>query len=171
MNDKQKQIIIQWIKNLRSGRYKQGESQLRYKAGNKYYHCCLGVLCSILKADWNAVYDGKKLALNSKYLIPNSLIEKHDLSSIIDRQGRLANKRKWNVMAESGYMYEDLTELNDSGVSFDMIADIIEVRLLRKSRIKLVIQRELDEESMQQTVKWSPRTAEAIEKLLTSTPV
>lgn len=41
-----KQLLQKWVKALRSGKYKQGEGELR----NNNHFCCLGVLCDISKA-------------------------------------------------------------------------------------------------------------------------
>ena len=40
-----------WIAALRSGKYKQGKSFLksRAKGGKVYSHCCLGVLCEVVR--------------------------------------------------------------------------------------------------------------------------
>jgi hypothetical protein len=38
----QQKLIQEWLKNLRSGKYKQGQLYLNV---NDQYHCCLGVLC------------------------------------------------------------------------------------------------------------------------------
>ena len=45
-----KELAMQWVKALRSGKYNQGRWQLR---SNQNQYCCLGVLCDISnKSDW-----------------------------------------------------------------------------------------------------------------------
>lgn len=36
-----------WVKALRSGKYKQGQTRLRVKKGINDYYCCLGVACDL----------------------------------------------------------------------------------------------------------------------------
>jgi len=49
MNQKFKKI---WLKNLRSGKFKQGKGYLKkqYKDNKEINYCCLGVLCTSLVA-------------------------------------------------------------------------------------------------------------------------
>jgi len=159
MNDKQKQIIIQWIKNLRSGNYKQGSEFLRYKERGNYYHCCLGVLCSTLKTNWSAMYD-KGTKLESSVYIPDGLLEKHELLSIIDGEGYRYNRRSWNVVNEDNdYIFDNLAEFNDRHLSFTMIADIIEARLIKKIRAKLIVCY-----NYHGTACWSNKSAQLLKK-------
>ncbi len=44
------QLKEQWVKALRSGRYKQGIHALRTREdGQPLEYCCLGVLCNIME--------------------------------------------------------------------------------------------------------------------------
>lgn len=45
MTKADKEFLKQWLKALRSGKYKQGDSWLHYKNRGKDYYCCLGVAC------------------------------------------------------------------------------------------------------------------------------
>jgi hypothetical protein len=41
------EIAKEWVKMLRSKKYKQGKSALKYKYRGVTRHCCLGVLCEL----------------------------------------------------------------------------------------------------------------------------
>ena len=111
-------IKNKWLKALRSGKYKQGIDAL--KIDNRF--CCLGVLCDIYakekKVAWVESRDSKGQFLGESNVLPMTVVdwagvEKHD-------------PRVKNVM---GYTTRTLSGLNDTGVSFKKIADIIEEQL------------------------------------------
>ncbi len=107
MNNEVKQ---EWLKALRSGDYKQGEGQLR----NGDTYCCLGVLtdlyCKQNNGDsWNDV------ASYSDGRLPHRVRTWADLQSGDPRVGHDDNGTMTNLSA-----------LNDSGRSFNDIADLIE---------------------------------------------
>lgn len=39
-------FVREWIKDLRSGKYKQGEGALKKYENSEYRYCCLGVACA-----------------------------------------------------------------------------------------------------------------------------
>lgn len=43
-----KKIRAKWIRALRSGKYKQTRDRIKHRDA----YCCLGVLCTVIKADW-----------------------------------------------------------------------------------------------------------------------
>lgn len=95
----------EWLEALRSGKYKQGESRLRTKEGG---YCCLGVLCDVagLKWEYSEDWDGwvaREGDARNPYLLGG-----FDLESELPPEPR------------------QLWSMNDSGVSFDEIADWIE---------------------------------------------
>lgn len=100
-------IKREWLKALRGGEYRQGQSYL--KSGNKY--CCLGVLasvsgCSWKKDDWGSVFpvmNGKKVG-DENYLV-----------------GGFAGLRAPTMKL--------LATKNDNGSSFQEIAEYIEKRI------------------------------------------
>ena len=107
MTMNKKELILEWLAALRSGKYKQGEGHLNCDG----LYCCLGVLCEIsyeriglVKTDGVIVhYDNKNSTLPKK------------LSEIIglDYFGGLKNA--------------SCVSLNDDdGKSFTEIADILE---------------------------------------------
>ena len=100
-----KDVALQWIAALRSGKYEQGTGYLESSDGQ---FCCLGVLCAIAP---NA---------NNRERIRGLTLE--DQHSVF----------KWAGLKDpQGQVYVDdnprlLTDLNDSGTDFKTIADIIE---------------------------------------------
>lgn len=119
-----KEIADKWVAALRSGEYKQGTQRLHalidfFDNGRDVQkgHCCLGVLCEV------AIKDGLEIERDavdtSVYYddqdedLPHSVME---FTGIRTRIGEL-------VIDGSD---EALAGLNDAGMSFTEIADIIE---------------------------------------------
>ena len=80
-----KSVMKQWVKALRSGKYKQTRGQLRGKRG----YCCLGVLCDVYDADaWNKspVFDSYSTPysfgpMKECYSLPPKVLAWSDLKS------------------------------------------------------------------------------------------
>jgi hypothetical protein len=131
MTKKQRLTKLQkeWLKALRSGRYKQATSAL---CNNDGAYCCLGVaarVCGIPKAKLIGVGD----------LGDRDYLEKaKNALRLRDSSGRLVKPHKTHEFSE----YTHLTSLNDNAkLSFKEIADLIEkdpenVFLPPKSRAK-----------------------------------
>lgn len=107
-----KQIKKDWVKALRSGKYRQAQEQLR--VGGKF--CCLGVLCDLHRKK----VGGKKW----------------DLSTCIPEYSGNDILLPGNVMEWAGLEQDDptigdqdLSEWNDAGESFEKIANLIENNL------------------------------------------
>lgn len=108
-------IKQRWVAALRSGEYAQGKSVLRNQ-DNQY--CCLGVLTDLYAKEFNISWkyddDNNSYALtneafgSSTYLIP-SVIQWAELSS-------------FNPIVQDF----TLSYMNDSGKTFEEIADAIE---------------------------------------------
>ena len=98
-----------WIAALRSGKYTQGRGELK-SANNEY--CCLGVLCEIAKAPCVYRY-GSNWYDNSRIALSKAMCE--DVGLFSRYGGR--KDRKENVC---------LSDLNDSGYTFEQIADELE---------------------------------------------
>lgn len=101
------EMKAKWLEALRSGKYKQGQTFLRQ--ANRY--CCLGVLCDLDGAGW--ISNGSpcptyKSSDGEVHVLLNDRINRLN----IDRElcGRVSGK-------------------NDSGESFDEIADWLEENL------------------------------------------
>ena len=96
-----------WVNNLRSGEYTQDKSYLKTDEG----YCCLGVLCETLGLP----------SVANKYKVFGESLNTSVAPTI-----------------QIGYTLEHiLITLNDNGISFDAIADIIEHR-------DLVLEAEMD---------------------------
>lgn len=102
MNEKIKQ---QWIAALRSGKYEQGQSKL--KSGNKF--CCLGVLCDI--SPYRSEIEG--LVLLSQNV--------QDWAELDSSCGFMKELVSFNNSRCS-----KLSDLNDKGMPFSEIADVIQ---------------------------------------------
>lgn len=108
----------QWLKDLRSGEFRQTTKALQN--GNGY--CCLGLLCRICP-DVKSKQEG--------WLV--RFIGRHEESSIT---GLPLTVQNWaGLYSPSAYVEElldreyrsqSLAELNDSGLTFSQIADIVE---------------------------------------------
>jgi hypothetical protein len=107
-------IKQRWVAALRSGKYPQTTGHLRDKDG----YCCLGVLCDLkdsekwLWDDDSAVY----LYHQTGVILPNDVYEWAGLDGFCQDVFILSEDRT-------------LTTLNDSGWTFEQIADVIEVQL------------------------------------------
>jgi hypothetical protein len=102
------QIKQKWLSALRSGEYQQGRCYLRTNSG----FCCLGVLCDLYgkehNVEWELVGAGTYYEFQDEpELLPLSVAE----WAGVDRHRSLT-----------------LGELNDTGSTFNEIADLIEKR-------------------------------------------
>jgi hypothetical protein len=101
----------EWVRALRSGKYRQGTGALRSKDDE---YCCMGVLCEVLGLEWedpNNTFDGVPV----KY-----------------RQERSVGYPPESLCTEIGLRYSSVVELgiaNDGGKTFGTIADWIEGHL------------------------------------------
>jgi hypothetical protein len=112
MNKEYKQ---KWVEALRSGEYKQGKGVLRSKSDE---YCCLGVLCDIVDPEGWTTPDsacGRCHFDDQSTVLPLSIAERVGLGE--DQHGKLQR-------LAGGQEY--LTECNDDGMTFEVIADIIE---------------------------------------------
>ena len=96
-----KDIADKWVAALRSGEYKQAYGRL--KKGDAY--CCLGVLCDVLGREFS---NGECEGIGA--YLPESVVKEAGMSS---RNGLL-------------FATKSLADMNDNGMSFNFIADVIE---------------------------------------------
>lgn len=116
-NQEQREHLRELVSALRSRRYKQTKGYLK----TDYGYCCLGIACEISNiSDWKTIIDTTGEATrrkfcyerNDKYL-PTSVMEYYGFGGHLTISDRVGT---WQYLAK----------LNDDGVSFEHIADIIE---------------------------------------------
>lgn len=114
------QEAMEWVAALRSGKYKQGKDYLCRRANNVgLVYCCLGVKCDLenpngwIEHDYNSVLKFK----DERLLCPYE--EEHPIL----RVGLLPIS---GTDGSNVYGYCSLASLNDSGFTFNQIADLIE---------------------------------------------
>lgn len=135
MSHMKPEIKAKWVAALRSGEYRQGRNVLKQAFSSKDtpQFCCLGVLCDL------AVKDGLEIEVvdvndndpkvlykvwsfdGAEELLPKSVIE---WAGIESTNGNVAVDG--SAYGEGGY---DVASLNDNGVPFIEIADVIEKSL------------------------------------------
>jgi len=109
------QIKQKWVSALRSGEYQQTQRYLRKEDG----FCCLGVLCDLYgkenNVEWNLANNGHNYEFQDKEsYLPSSVIEWSGVEEDAPR-----------INGEIG----TLSELNDTGSTFEQIANLIEEHL------------------------------------------
>lgn len=101
------EIKAKWLAALRSGKYEQGQSQLR---PTDTEFCCLGVLCDLLNPHWD------KRPTGDGY--------NHASGGVMFTSTPVRVTAGLSTNAES-----QLMKMNDDGISFAQIADYIEAKL------------------------------------------
>jgi len=104
------EIKKKWVDALRSGKYKQGTGRLCSIHDTYKGYCCLGVLCEILEVPSVETHVMKEYD-GAEWYLPNRVTELTGLSRI----------PKINCRS--------LSDMNDDGMSFNEIADLIEKNL------------------------------------------
>ena len=132
-------VMVKWVKALRSGKFKQGQGTLKqFNKQGQIQHCCLGVLCELYN---------ETMKKNKKKTIPETVCDNdRDFSYGYSRfggkkEGLPKEVKDWAGMRnglgrfeitktdEDGiedYEVETLADLNDLGKKFNTIANIIE---------------------------------------------
>jgi hypothetical protein len=107
-----------WVEALRSGKYEQGRGSLRNNIETVDEFCCLGVLCDISElGEWITDSAGD---------VCYKVLDGGSSSSVLPE-----SIKQWaNMLSKAGLfdtsLKGTLTLQNDSGKSFNEIADIIE---------------------------------------------
>lgn len=143
------EIHAKWIEELRSGKYRQGSGDLHYigysraedgtPAPSEERFCCLGVLCemAVEAGAVEAEYGRSAVAYGgdgeTTYL-PDAVIEWAGLryegerqytgSPVEEARGILISSPDGRAQSRS------LAVMNDSGVPFDEIADVIQAEVI-----------------------------------------
>ena len=124
-----KEIAKRWIKALRSGKYKQGQSFLKqYDTKNQPRHCCLGVLCELYN---DSMKKNHKKTLTTKTfddgLFSNGCVKfggKEDFLPISVR--KWAGMKSKDGKLDNHLFYNSLADMNDFGKTFKTISNTIE---------------------------------------------
>lgn len=122
--DEQRVSIEEWLVNMRSGKFKQGQDYLH--KGDSY--CCLGIACEIK-------------SLNNK-------IDVHDVHTYIfndDGESYSVPDLEW-WRKEYGFNFSHtffgtlitLSRMNDKGISFHLIATVVETMVLHQRPLNLI---------------------------------
>jgi len=103
-----KEIADRWVKALRSGRYKQARGHLAGPDG----FCCLGVLCTVLRAKVDKTREQWVFEDVATAVLPRKVQKKAGMKTLT---GAVSS------------IYIELSQENDlKGSSFKQIAEIIE---------------------------------------------
>lgn len=121
-----------WIEELKTTDKQQIEGYLCTDDGR---YCCLGILCEVLNLDKRVThervdcdsfvvefYSPNSKVMSDKYQLPQHV---HSIVNLSDELGRVIKHNVEHVTTEDGY--NCLADMNDSGISFKEIAEIIEV--------------------------------------------
>lgn len=143
-----KEVIKEWVRALRSGEYKQATDALKTENG----YCCLGVLCDIQGCEWESAandfqvdvdYFKVKGEKHNIEVLPESVSRavgfklftsgdsySTNPSIYLDKPKTIAVYEKYKDGGIDDIVWTLLSELNDSGATFEEIADIIEEQFL-----------------------------------------
>jgi hypothetical protein len=131
MNPEVKQ---KWIDALRSGKYEQGSEKLRSVTG----YCCLGVLCDIYAQEHNTQWEfrgDEEINPQSQdywYFGDQSEFLPESVMNWAELKTPNPNVRvdvEDNEDEDNWYYTDELSNINDSGYSFNGIANLIEAQL------------------------------------------
>ena len=117
------EVKAKWLEALRSRAYKQGIGTLR--TSNDFF-CCLGVLCNIHQKE----AAGTWVSGNDCYAYSDGNEEESGvlIDSVIDWAG-LTDSAPEPILDYGSGLSASLSWLNDHGMTFDEIADLIEKQL------------------------------------------
>ena len=140
-----KNIAKRWVKALRSGKYKQGQCLLKQVEEGQVKYCCLGVLCELYNQDMKR--NGKK-PMREKFIRGDKSFDEMDRYSFGLSDHLLPQKiRRWagmrfvdgqlykpnskphecgTIVKINSVEYDNLSGMNDDGLSFKRIATVIE---------------------------------------------
>lgn len=127
------EIKAKWLTALRSGEYRQGRNVLKqqFDENDAPQFCCLGVLCDI------AIKDGLNLTVNdiNEYEDTDAIIWSFDdhqellPRAVMEWAGMDSDNPALPNPEDEGHPTTDIASLNDNGMDFENIADIIEREL------------------------------------------
>lgn len=109
------EIKTKWLEALRSGEYNQSKHQLRSKDG----YCCLGVLCDVYRKETGLLEWVEK----DNYF---SIMGTTNFTTLNEDVMNWAELPINSPMVSYNSIKRLLTAMNDNGISFNEIADVIE---------------------------------------------
>lgn len=115
------EIKTKWLAALRSGEYQQGHTYLNGPDG----YCCLGVLCDIYAKENNVKWADRPEDANVKHIFDGWTI----LPRPIRDWAGIKDDLVFTGIEKKNGATATLVDLNDSGVPFSHIADVIEYAL------------------------------------------
>lgn len=104
----------QWLKDLRSGEFKQGRNRLCTIINGEPHYCCLGVLAHREAIDSKIERPVENAITRKVYYFENDL---NDLNGYV------------GILPEKLIISPAVVAMNDSGMSFSEIADWIEANV------------------------------------------
>jgi hypothetical protein len=113
-----------WTAALRSGNFKQGQGRLIHNHNGEFTFCCLGVLCEVENTP-RQFTRGHYNYLGNISILPDAIPQYQTFAD----SGAFPSHVTVDIIDKDGNTLQDnksLTELNDNGLSFDLIADIID---------------------------------------------
>jgi hypothetical protein len=120
---KRAEFIEKWLEALESGKYKQIKSRLREHVGPRTFgYCCLGVACDVANKVGARRVDEN--VLDTKLELPSNmqtLLGMDDYGSF------------YEPITYKESVYSNLTQMNDSGISFKEIARVIRKQIKEKN--------------------------------------
>ena len=131
MNPEVKQ---KWIDALRSGKYEQGSEKLRSVSG----YCCLGVLCDLYAQEHDTQWEFRGNEETNLQPMDYWYYEGESEflpESVMDWAELKTHNPTVRVYCEDSddedtcYYNDEIANVNDSGYSFNQIADTIEAQL------------------------------------------
>lgn len=114
------EVKEKWLKALRSGEYIQARAALR----NKDSYCCLGVLCDLYRKEVGGEWIEEYTNFDQTF-IAEGISESYFLPLQVQEWAGLSSHRGW----ESSDREDSLADMNDTGRSFEEIAQVIEREL------------------------------------------
>ncbi len=118
-----------WVKALRSGEYRQGQSNLHDPATDSY--CCLGVLCRVVGAEFGEATEGDFITTHDHVPVLNDRIisngDAEELSEAFCKEVGISDQGGLIVLNDGIGMPG--TEKYKPSHSFAQIADYIEQNL------------------------------------------
>ena len=134
-------IAKQWVDALKSGTYQQGQGKLHATDINgTCMYCCLGVLCDLYMQQNPDELDVKVVTRKSDVNLQHTqmLSIGDDSITVYDNDSLVLplRVREWAGMHDAlgrftnaSHAQDSLAELNDHGMSFAKLADVIEVHV------------------------------------------